>query len=317
MKLMHVTFSSVGATVFILLLPSCSSLLRENVLATTATNVGFSLNQNPESGLYELTLGYRRGEFFFVPTSKRVVEDGEKGDGNDDPCCTPEVLAVIGASGNAEGSQAKGTIGQALAVGKRAVVSPVAIAAFARDPETAKAAAEAVTGKALEGRSEATTRSIIALGVNSVAGLRTLAREGDASAITHCAALDKLAQAIVPPAADAEYRWDGTAHSLAATASTAPTYQNIEDVHEHLRKMNDSLEHLNKAASYLEKQPTGTTAPFSGGSSGKTTIDLNESRSAAVSMKALRDYLARELATSASYGSAMKYFATGSYSTKE
>lgn len=150
-----------------LLLPTggCSDrLLRENVFANTETMLGVQVAQNAKTQMYEARLGFVRHELFLVPTSKRVVygKDGEiaprGSDGSvdaatvrsltsNDAATTPEVLGEIMVDGALPGMGNGGNLRvgvyQRLAVGKEAVSQPAAIALFARDAETAKAAAGA------------------------------------------------------------------------------------------------------------------------------------------------------------------------------
>jgi hypothetical protein len=138
-------FSIVGCT---------QPVLRENVLATTQSVIGVHLSQNPTTQLYEARVGFARNEFFFVPTSKRVVYDasGHEAAGTRDALSgadhhqatpTPNVLAEIMADGAipgpSGGAAIKVGVYQRLAVGDEAVKQPAAIALFARDSQTAAA----------------------------------------------------------------------------------------------------------------------------------------------------------------------------------
>ncbi|MEQ1727518.1 MAG: hypothetical protein ABL982_03980 [Vicinamibacterales bacterium] len=231
MTIKSTSFQQVGIMLAFaaLSLPSCSTLLRENVLATTETSVGVSLGQNHQTGSYELDVGYGRREFFFVPTSKRVHNKGEPGPvtENNDPSQTPEVLAVIGATGQAGDANAKGTIGQALAVGRLAVQSPVAIAVFARDSKTAEAASTASANKPIVARSQPVLQSQIAYYGDSIRGLSTLALEGDVEAKRHMANLDVLARATTFASIPLKYTFDkGADPKLEVNALKVAPYKN-------------------------------------------------------------------------------------------
>lgn len=149
----------------------CSDrLLRENVFANTETMVGVQLAQNAQTQMYELKAGFVRHELFLVPTGKRVVynADGEvvptddtitngqvtarkTASGENAADRTPEVLGEIMVDGalpfapGQGGNPPRVGVYQRLAVGKLAVAQPAAIALFARDSATAKAAVEALT----------------------------------------------------------------------------------------------------------------------------------------------------------------------------
>lgn len=157
----------------VLFLGGCADgLLRETVLASTETLIGLAVSQDPKTSMYQGRLGYARHELFLVPTSKRVVRDGEGGAGSDDATGTPEVLGEIMADGdvNAPGGGAPGHVGvyQRLAVGRLAVQSGAAVALLARDAQTAVNVSAAAGERALDQLAADSAGLRFALGTDQV-----------------------------------------------------------------------------------------------------------------------------------------------------
>lgn len=290
----------------------CISLMRENVLATTNTVTGLSIAYNPQSQLPELKVGYARAEFFYVPTSKRVAYDdnGERPTTteNNDPSRTPEVLAVIGAdtggSANAGGVGADMHIAQALAVGARAVESPVAIAVFARNAETARAAASAVTGQPV---SAGSTTAQIAYIANAFDGLKKLAAERDAVAAAHVAALNAAAVETPPPLTPKKHLWDAATSTLDNSKDSVSIsyakYANADRLIEHLREMNDSVRSFDFAIDAADDA--------------KDTASATNYRLMRQGMISQRDALREKLVASPAFGNSMRYYGSIATGRKE
>ena len=90
---------AIGAGVVAAVAGCSDTLMRETVLASTQTLIGVEVAQDARTNLYQGRAGYARQELFLVPTSKRVVNEGESGEAQNDPGSTPEVLGEIMADG--------------------------------------------------------------------------------------------------------------------------------------------------------------------------------------------------------------------------
>jgi len=134
-----------------LLATGCSErLLRENVFANTETGIGIFVTQNSKTQFYEGKLGYFRHELFLVPTYKVVDGDSEDATVVGPLDQTPEVLADIeGSAGFGLGNNQRTGIRQRLAVGRRAVEAPAAVALMADDASIAEAITNSMVGSRL------------------------------------------------------------------------------------------------------------------------------------------------------------------------
>lgn len=148
----------------LLLATGCKTVVRENIISSVETGLGITLAENPKTELYEAKIGYIRSQFYSVPTGKVVEnEDCDDCEENGD-CCglagrqdmrsnradiTPQLVSGIKMSSGAKHLFIGADISENFAVGETAVMSPAAVAMYvsqAGNPQSAKAAAEAVTG---------------------------------------------------------------------------------------------------------------------------------------------------------------------------
>lgn len=116
----------------VLILQGCQSS-RYYLLASTATNIGVEISQNPANQSPQAKLGYQRAELAIVPTN-RSAEDSStnsKGDGAKD---VPDVLIELRYGGIFDLGKSSG-IYQRLAIGNTAVRQPGAAFMFARDAD--------------------------------------------------------------------------------------------------------------------------------------------------------------------------------------
>jgi hypothetical protein len=137
---------------------------RHLVVASSGTNLGVEISQNPMTQLYQAKLGYNRAEMAIVPSNRSADEDA--GDTKDGASDVPDVLMEMRYSGMFSFGKGSG-IYQRLAVGKNAVEQPGASLMFAKgndgtlDEETAQAIQslhfiKEETGKTLNIKSELT-----------------------------------------------------------------------------------------------------------------------------------------------------------------
>lgn len=128
--------------ILILALTGCSSV-RHAVITSTGTGLGFSITENPSTGLYEVKFGYIRSEFAFVPSNRSGLA-GET-NFNNGAKDVADVMMELRFENLLKG----GGLYQRLAVGSVAVSQPGAAFMFAKgsdgnlDPSAAKAIAEA------------------------------------------------------------------------------------------------------------------------------------------------------------------------------
>src|SRR6266446_1381080 len=69
-----------------LLSTGCTTVVRENIISSVNTGVGFTLAENPKTELYEVKLGFIRSQFYSVPTGKTVKGDKQE-------CCSRQELS--------------------------------------------------------------------------------------------------------------------------------------------------------------------------------------------------------------------------------
>ena len=133
-----------GATLLATLTTTgCKTVARENIISTINTGIGATLTENPQTQLYEVKLGFIRTQFYSVPTGKNVEGTNQA----NDACCTPEVVSGIRAHSGAEHLFIGMDVSESFAVGKKAVMSPAAVAMYvsqAKNPEAARDAALSV-----------------------------------------------------------------------------------------------------------------------------------------------------------------------------
>lgn len=107
------------------------STQRQAVVASTGTNVGVELSENPANQMPQAKLGYNRAELAIVPTNRSASEDA--GNTNNGATDVADVLMELNYSGiNSSG------IYQRLAVGKNAVSQHGAAYLFAKDLDQKK-----------------------------------------------------------------------------------------------------------------------------------------------------------------------------------
>ena len=304
-----------------------SHILRENVLATTNSMMGISLAQSPQTQMYELKAGYARSEFFFVPTSKRIVTDGEYRDAagvhanaaatsfnadssriatlqqiqameDTDPSRTPEVLAEIqvgGATGRGTGPETRSTvtIRQRLAVGAKAVESPAAVALMSDGRDLS---IEAALGRGDSG--ELLSRHI------AIAAQLVQAVEATPSGPGLIAALDTRARTVVDPKFS-QYNFTKVVEAtkapcLSKTDRGAGTpFEDSLTALERLKQINDSVDALRKAAAYADPDinANGNIAACDG----SAAVAHKDVLAALETQLATRDDLARRLLATPEY----------------
>jgi len=97
------------------MISSCAANQGYSVIATSATTLGVNVSQEPTSGGMSGTLGYKRGEFAFVPTNRNGGK-GSHGSTNNGAKDSANVIMEFQYGGWTEGS-----IYQRLAIGEEAV----------------------------------------------------------------------------------------------------------------------------------------------------------------------------------------------------
>lgn len=122
----------VVAVLFGLTLPGCKPV-RHMVLASTATNIGVEISQNPATQSPYGKLGYQRTELAIVPSNRttedNVTDGNSKGNGAMD---VADVVMELRYGGIFDWGPSSG-IYQRLAVGSKAVEQPGASLMFSKD----------------------------------------------------------------------------------------------------------------------------------------------------------------------------------------
>jgi len=116
----------------VLILQGCQSS-RYYLLASTATNIGVEVSQNPANQSPQAKLGYQRAELAIVPTNRSAEASSlnSRGEGAKD---VPDVLIELRYGGIFDLGKSSG-IYQRLAIGNTAVRQPGAAFMFARDAD--------------------------------------------------------------------------------------------------------------------------------------------------------------------------------------
>jgi hypothetical protein len=117
----------VMAGLGLMLIVGCANN-RHMVLASTGTNIGVEISQNPASQVPQAKLGYQRAELAIVPSNRSTKEDSEAGGGANE---VADVLMEMRYRGIFSWGANSG-IYQRLAVGKTAVSQPGAALLFAK-----------------------------------------------------------------------------------------------------------------------------------------------------------------------------------------
>ena len=138
------------ALAIVILVTGCQTTIRENIISTINTGFGATVAQNPQTELPEIKLGYIRSQYYSIPTSKQVKGGKHTGpngteefsaDGlSNDPSKTPELVSGIRAESDAKSLFLGVRISENFAVGKKAVMSPAAVAMYTSSAATEKAA---------------------------------------------------------------------------------------------------------------------------------------------------------------------------------
>ena len=118
---------SVVPFVLILMVAMCGCAQRQMIIASTATNIGVEISENPAKASPQAKLGYQRAELALVPTNRSGESDTS---GGADQCAN--VLMELKYSGIFSFG-ADSCLYQRLAVGKDAVTQRGAAFMFARD----------------------------------------------------------------------------------------------------------------------------------------------------------------------------------------
>lgn len=121
---------AAGALAIAGILGGCTTDNRHLILASTGTSIGVDIGQNPASQFPQASLGYRRVEIALVPTDRPATVDA--GDKDHSSVNHAEVLMELRYN-NIFNQGSDSAIYQRLAVGKKAVSHPGAIALFIRD----------------------------------------------------------------------------------------------------------------------------------------------------------------------------------------
>lgn len=135
----------VVAVLLGLTLPGCQAV-RHMVLASTATNIGVEISQNPATQSPYAKLGYQRAELAIVPSNRTTQDDvtdqTSMGNGAMD---VADVVMELRYGGIFDWGPSSG-IYQRLAVGSRAVTQPGASMMFSKDANgsVSKEASEAL-----------------------------------------------------------------------------------------------------------------------------------------------------------------------------
>ena len=141
---------AAGLATVTAMLTGCTTVVRENIISSVNTGLGFSLAENPKTELYEVKLGFIRSQFYSVPTGKTVKRDKNASGGehqlSNEAGNTPEMVSGIKMNSDFRHLFVGASVAENFAVGKIAVMSPAATAMYvgdAKNPEAAKLAAEA------------------------------------------------------------------------------------------------------------------------------------------------------------------------------
>jgi hypothetical protein len=306
------------------------------------------LAQNVQTQSYDLKFGYARNEFFLVPTSKRVVNDGNNNDAagagtvieeidskgktikrtrnydasieHNDPSNTPEVLSEIQVGGTgkqtlaAGGQQGAGiTVCQRLAVGQRAVQSSAALAMMAYDAKTAAAAA----GLDRASQSPSDLRTYTTMIDALVSSTADLASKGDEHAKKQLSALDNAAARLrVEPATVFAYTFDNseTLTPLETPLQVPSSFKDAKSATALAKSLRTSTEQLNFALSAAAKAtPKMTTLKLASGPKSPTnevprTISTGDVAGIKAGQDAMADSITKQLIDSGEFQSLISFY---------
>src|SRR2546426_6287453 len=119
---------AAGLATVTAMLTGCTTVVRENIISSVNTGLGFSLAENPKTELYEVKLGFIRSQFYSVPTGKTVKRDQNASGGehqlSNEAGNTPEMVSGIKMNSDFRHLFVGASVAENFAVGKIAVMSP-------------------------------------------------------------------------------------------------------------------------------------------------------------------------------------------------
>jgi hypothetical protein len=149
-----------------IMLAGCSTVVRENIVASIDTGIGASVAENKQTQMYELKAGYIHSQFYSIPTGKVVANESSAANDvrTNRADITPQVVSGIKASTSLADVVLGMTVSENFAVGSIAVMSPAASAMYVADAKTGTNAVEAA--KAVQSLSGTNQASVLMKAVN-------------------------------------------------------------------------------------------------------------------------------------------------------